>query len=167
MRFSRLGGIFLIGVVCLSNCKKTSPAPSVSRTPNLSLKKLGATSEWQLAPLLGKKTVLLAFFTTWCPYCNHSMPYLQQFYEKNQGRDLEVVGIDIDEPDAKVLPFAQKYGLTFPVLLTNADDQYSRHYPVRYLPTLYLIGKDGALIKKFEGFHPTIFDEIEAALKNK
>lgn len=88
------------------------------------------------------------------------MPYLQSFYEKNTAKDFVVVGIDVGEPESTVANFQKKHGLTFPVLMRGQDDASDAYYQVRYLPTLYLIDKKGQVVRRFEGFHPSMLDEI-------
>ncbi|MBI4370202.1 MAG: TlpA family protein disulfide reductase [Elusimicrobia bacterium] len=164
---------FIIGSgALLGGCKKestkTTQSPietqSVEMAQNLALPMAASSNQWELAPRLGKRPVLLVFFTTWCPYCNQSMPHLQGFYERNRAKNLEVVGIDLQEPRDLVEGFVKKYGLTFPVLLAEDQRLLRPGYPVRFLPTLYFINREGALVKKYEGFHPTALDEIATQL---
>lgn len=91
------------------------------------------------------------------------MPYIEDFYRKNKAKGLEVVAISLDESEEAVIEFGKKYGLSMPNLL-GSQSALGKNYPVRYLPTLYLIGKDGSLVRSFEGFHPSIFDEVSKAL---
>ncbi|MBI4063373.1 MAG: TlpA family protein disulfide reductase [Elusimicrobia bacterium] len=167
-------------LVCATGCKKqkadsTSPdprgsagaaagRPSSDAAVDLVLPIVGKGTEYQLASILGKKTILLAFFTTWCPYCKQSMPYLQGFYEKHRAKDFELVGIDLQEPNDLVEQFVKKYGVTFPVLLAQDQSVLYPHYAVRFLPTLYLISKEGRVTGKFEGFNPSVLDEVAKQL---
>lgn len=155
-------------IAFLSGCRK-QPAPKAilpqSNAPNLVLETLNTSRPWELGPLLGKKTVLLCFFTTWCPYCNQSMPQLESFYERHKSQ-LELIGVDIHESQDTVHDFVKKHGLTFPVMLSKDSSQHENTYPVRFLPTLYLISKQGQMIRKFEGFHPTMLDEIAKSINN-
>ena len=174
MSLAKLAGLFiaLSVFVALGSCKKeriVSPdivalAPALAapakQAPNLALPLVSSGATWELASVLGKKTVLLAFFTTWCPHCKRSMPYLQELYEKNDFNNLEIIAIDIEEKPEQARAFVKKYGLKFSVLLAEDQGAFARNYPVRYLPTLYLIGRDGSLVKRYEGFHPSILDEV-------
>lgn len=145
-------------------CSKSKSGPAVSGpAANLVMEAAGQKKTFELKPLLGQKTVLLAFFTTWCPYCNQSMPYIEDFYRKNKDKGFEVVGIDIEETEKDAVDFVKKHGVTFPVLMGKQND-FSENYPVKYLPTLFLIGKNGEILKTFEGFHPSVFEEISKAL---
>ncbi|GEM_PF-4808796 len=155
---------FLFGFsVFIGSCNKNAQNQASPTLSNLSLPILGSKSQWSLGPLLGKKTVLLAFFTTWCPYCNHSMPYLQDFYEKNKNNNFELIGVDLDESEAKLEHFNQKYGLTFP-LAVGQSETLGADFPVRFLPTFYLVRRDGRTVRKFEGFNPDILEEISRTI---
>ena len=92
------------------------------------------------------------------------MPYLQSFNEKNASRNLELVAIDLGESEDKVADFSKQFGLAFPVLLAQDQSVIETNYPVRFLPTLYLINRQGTQVRKFEGFHPSVLDEIAQQL---
>ncbi|MEK6543957.1 MAG: TlpA disulfide reductase family protein [Elusimicrobiota bacterium] len=145
------------------SCKKTGGKSAVKAAP-LILERAQGGGSFDISSLAGKKPILLAFFTTWCPYCKQSMPYLQRFHEKHQGKDIELVGVDANESRDKVVGFIKEHGLTFEVLLAGDNERLSQDFPVRYLPTLYLLGKDMTILKKFEGFHPSALEEIETLI---
>ena len=155
--------VLVIASLSLASCKKNSARSEPKLASDLSLPLVGTQSQWSLGPLLGKKTVLLAFFTTWCHYCNRSMPYLEDFYEKNKDKNFEVIGIDLDEDEAKARHFNQKYGLTFPLALGQSET-LGTDFPVRFLPTFYLVKRNGQEVRKFEGFSPDILEEISKAI---
>src|SRR6202035_4612386 len=48
------------------------------------------------------KTVLLDFWTTWCPPCRADAPSLDKLYAKYGGQDLMIVGISLSEERAIV-----------------------------------------------------------------
>ena len=51
--------------------------------------------------------VLVAFFTTWCPWCQDEMPLLETLYKKYKSKGLEIVGIGIQETKES-LPLSRK-----------------------------------------------------------
>ncbi|MFC1520903.1 peroxiredoxin family protein [Elusimicrobiota bacterium] len=152
-------------ISCNEDKKRSDNTPSAPLVGDITLPQVPSGKIWRLSSILGKKTVLLAFYTTWCPYCKQSMPYLQDFYEKNRDKKFEVIGIDIEEPEKEVAYFVKKYGLTFKVLLAQDASVIKKDYPVRFLPTLFLINKQGNLHKRYEGFHPSILDDVTALLE--
>lgn len=163
--------VSVLNFLVFTGCQKDSPSASAGskRTDlaaNISLPLLNGHGQWELASLLGKKAVLLKFFTTWCPYCNKSTPYIQSFYEKNKANNFEVIGINLEEDKGKVEKFQKKFGVTFPIVLAKDTSLFSESYPVRFLPTFYLISREGVVLRKFEGFHPDILDDISKSINN-
>jgi len=127
--------------------------------------------EFQLPSLEGQvvalndlrgKALLVNFWATWCPPCREEMPYLQQIYDEWSGKGLVLLAVDIGESSDTVESFMQSHKLSFPVLLdTNKD--IALEYNVRYIPTTFLIDKDGIIqVVKVSAFSSTA--EIEKIL---
>ena len=55
---------------------------------------------FRLADLRGK-VVLLNVSATACGPCRYELPVLKDLHDKHRPQGLEVVGVDIDEPDMK------------------------------------------------------------------
>ena len=64
--------------------------------------------------------MLLNFWATWCEPCVEEMPMLSELQDTYRGRGLRVVGIALDERE-RAAAFAQDLGLSYPVLLGEAD----------------------------------------------
>lgn len=91
------------------------------------------------------KTVLLNFWATWCKPCRDELPSMQRLYESLRLDGVEIIAISIDRnKKEKVKEFANKYNLTFPVLL-DPSQKVRKDYFIMGLPTSYLIGVDGKL----------------------
>jgi peroxiredoxin len=88
--------------------KKGTSAPSL-RLPAL------AGGELDLATLRGR-LVVLNFWATWCPPCVQEMPSLERLHRALGDEGLAVVTVSVDEDEAALRRFAQKHGLTFPIL---------------------------------------------------
>ena len=61
------------------------------------------------------QVLVVNFWATWCPPCIREMPDLQKIADDYQSRDVTVVGIAIDNPQA-VREFKTQYGLRMPIL---------------------------------------------------
>jgi len=106
--------------------------------------------------------VLINFWATWCPSCRDEMPYLQQIYEEWLGKGLVLLAVDIGESLDTVESFMQSYNLSFPVLLDTNQD-VALEYNIRYIPTTFLIDKNGIIqVVKVGAFSSTA--EIERSL---
>jgi thiol-disulfide isomerase/thioredoxin len=115
------------------------------------------------------KVVLVEFWATWCPPCRESIPELTTLSAKYADRGLVLLAISVDKGGdvaATVSSFAREHGVTYPVLLD--DGKVNTRFGVTSIPALFLIDKNGALVKQFTGFIPglgeTIAHDIEAIL---
>ena len=118
--------------------------------PDFQLERLsGATVT--LSDLKGK-VVLLNFWATWCGPCREEMPHLAKLYEKYRDQGLEILAITTDEKSdrAKVAPFVEKYGLTFPVLY---DEGIADAYGVNGMPSTVYVDAQGRTRYQTTGFY--------------
>ena len=99
---------------------------------------------WRLSEYRGKVT-LLDFTTTWCPYCLRDIPFLKKLHATYRDQGLEFASIYVQESQKKVVSFAEKHTLPYPVLL-DPDGTAAMSYGVRGFPTKVLIDRDGSLI---------------------
>ena len=114
-----------------------------------------------LADLKGK-TVLLDFWTTWCPPCLADAPVLDQLYRKYAGKELVIVGISVSEERDVVEKFLKKHPHSFPVVLTS-ENEMPRPYEIGTFPTYIVIAPDGTLTTAVEGDQG--FGELRKFLK--
>jgi len=63
---------------------------------------------------------------------------------------LAVVAVDIKEPREKVAEWVRANRTSFEVVL-DVDGQVTRQYEVTVTPTVFLVGRDGALVGKALG----------------
>lgn len=88
---------------------------------------------WQSADFKGR-AVLLNFWASWCEPCRAEMPSLQQAAALHGPGKLLVLAINFKEKPASALQFAERAGITLPVLL-DGDGQAARRWGVRIFPT--------------------------------
>ena len=102
-----------------------------------------------LSTLRGK-TVLLDFWTTWCPPCRADGPALDKLQSKYGGQELAIVGISVSEERAVVEKFLKQHPHEFPVTLTS-ENEMPRPFQIGVFPTYVVIGKDGAVSAAMQG----------------
>ncbi|MEI5907913.1 TlpA disulfide reductase family protein [Bacillus spongiae] len=95
---------------------------------------------------VGKK-VILNFWATWCPPCKEELPALQGFYDSNPNVELLTINID---PENDVKAFADKYKLTFPILL-DEDHLVEGGFGVLSIPTTILVNERGEIVENKVG----------------
>lgn len=98
--------------------------------------------------------VLVDFWATYCEPCLTSMPHLDALYQKYKARGFVVLGVSIDGPDsiAQVRAEAQKLGVHFPILLDQETRVVSLYNPKTSAPYSVLIGRDGRVLARREGY---------------
>ena len=109
----------------------------------------GAEGPRLLSELRGK-VVLVNFWATWCPYCRHEMPAMEDFYRNHRAQGFEIVALSYDETQAEVDAFMRREGYTFPAHL--ADPTASGAFGgVSRLPTSFVIDRAGRIRHKVSG----------------
>jgi len=102
-----------------------------------------------LAALKGR-TVLLDFWTTWCPPCQWDSSSIEKLNQKYAGNDLAIIGISVGEERAVVEKFLKKHPRTYPVILSS-ENEMPRPYDVNVFPTYLIISPDGTLATAEQG----------------
>ena len=46
------------------------------------------------------KLLLVNFWATWCPPCVEELPLLYAFFQDNKSKNLEILGLAVDQPSA-------------------------------------------------------------------
>ncbi len=131
---------------------QTTPRSQVA-PPDFELSTVDGRSE-RLSEHLGKEVVLLDFWATFCEPCLAGMPHLDALYRQHKSEGFVVLGIDIDGPDsiAQVKTTVSKLGVSFPILLDQETRVVALYNPKTSAPYSVLIGRDGRILKKQEGY---------------
>ncbi|WP_293779451.1 TlpA disulfide reductase family protein [uncultured Oxalicibacterium sp.] len=106
----------------------------------------------KLASFQGK-TLVLNFWATWCAPCVDEMPELVELQNEHDPEKLQVLGISIDSP-SNVRAFAEKYKITYPLLLAGIDGtELARLFGNQAggLPFTVIITPSGAVKKTYLG----------------
>ena len=70
-----------------------------------------------LSSLRGK-VVVLQFTASWCSVCRKEMPHLEkEVWLPNKDKEFILIGVDYDEPLERVIAFADKMKITYPMAL--------------------------------------------------
>jgi thiol-disulfide isomerase/thioredoxin len=102
-------------------------------------------TEVSLDSLRGR-TVVLNFWASWCPPCKDETPILNSVAEhyRRQGRNVVVVGVDVQDLREKALEFASSTGVAYPLLRDGTDDAM-RAFQVPRLPESFVIDPTGRI----------------------
>ena len=99
----------------------------------------------RLSKIVGKKVVLLTFWTTWCPCCQREIPLLNKLRLKYEDEGLEVISINIHEFPRYVRRYVKRKRIGYRVLL-DRDAKVAKAYKVMGIPTNIVIDKDGYIV---------------------
>jgi thiol-disulfide isomerase/thioredoxin len=127
----------------------------------------------KIADLVGKKVILVDFWTYSCINCQRTLPYITSWYEKYRGKGLEIVGVHTPEFEfEKIRENVQKaidrFGIKYPVVQDNDYGTWGA-YKNRYWPRKYLIDIDGFIVYDHigEGAYEETEREIQKLLKER
>jgi peroxiredoxin len=146
--------------------------PSGPKPPDFELPTLKGDTV-RLSDHLGKEVILVDFWATFCDPCMAAMPHLDALYKKHKDEGFLVLGISIDGPDsvAQVKSTVAKLGVSFPILLDQETRVVGLYNPKTSAPYSVLIGRDGGIIAKKEGYttgdSSSVDKDVEAALAKK
>jgi len=103
-------------------------------------------SEWN------NKLVLVNFWATWCGPCRDEMPLLNRARRELAGKDLEVVGISVDDDADAVGAFLKDSPVNYPILVGgNTDTLYQFGDGSGVLPYSVLFGRNGKILSQRAG----------------
>jgi thiol-disulfide isomerase/thioredoxin len=126
-----------------------------------------------LSSLVGKKVILLDFWTYSCINCVRTIPYLNAWYQKYAAAGLEIVGIHTPEFDfekniTNVQNAVAEYGIHYPVILDSNYGTWNA-YNNLYWPHEYLIDMAGYIVhdQVGEGSYPETEAEIQKLLDQR
>jgi peroxiredoxin len=167
----------MLGALGCASCSGSTPGAAGAqsggaRPPDFELSTLDGKTV-RLSDHLGKDVVLIDFWATFCDPCLASMPHLDEVYKKHKDKGFVVLGISIDGPEsiAGVKSTVSKLGVSFPILLDQETRVVALYNPKTSAPFSVLIGRDGGIIAKKEGYTTgdasAVDRDVEAALGTK
>ncbi len=112
------------------------------------------------------KAVLLNFWATWCPPCKIEMPWFEDLQKQYGPQGLQVVGIAMDDASKDdISKFAKAVGVNYTILL-GKDSVGDAYGGIPYLPSTFLIDRDGKVVNRILGLksRSEIEDDVKAAL---
>lgn len=116
-----------------------------------------------LADGLGRLT-WVNFWATSCEPCRTEMPAMQRLADA-YGDRLLILGVDWGESEASVRDFAERYGVTYPILLDPTLDNFYRWSSLDGLPRHYFVDAKGILVRQVIGpLDPTAMAALIAEL---
>lgn len=122
--------------------------------PDFSLPNYQGGGNVRLSDLKGK-VVLVNFYETSCPHCQHEMGDFNRVYRELKPRGFEIVGISLDQDGLldgaqQVSTIAHRFKVTYPLLIGN-EMVADRYGGINSVPMSFLVDRQGRLIRSFSG----------------
>jgi cytochrome c biogenesis protein CcmG/thiol:disulfide interchange protein DsbE len=154
------GGLLVIGVAALLLLpKESAPESEIQVAENKPAEVDFPAPDLQLRDLDGQpvsltdyrgQVVLVNNWATWCPPCRQEMPILEAYFRDHNHQDFTIVAIDAGDPADTVSAFVNQYQMSFPVWLDPSSFALNS-FRNNYLPSSYLINRDGQVVKAWSG----------------
>jgi cytochrome c biogenesis protein CcmG/thiol:disulfide interchange protein DsbE len=94
--------------------------------------------------------VLVNLWASWCVPCREEAPVLQDFYERNRGRDTTVVGINVQDNEDDALAFLREHPTGY-AQLRSVGDERSDAFGSTGVPENFLVEPNGDLALIWRG----------------
>ncbi len=119
-----------------------TPIPGEMAAPEFSLQdtkgKLHHLSDYRGRP------VIINFWTTWCPPCREELPSMNRAWHKLEEEGIAMLAINMGEDEDTIFIFSADYPTDFPILMDQSGEVIEQ-WPVKGLPTTYVIAPDGTI----------------------
>ena len=90
------------------------------------------------------RTVIVNFWATWCPPCREEIPSMNRAWHKLSGDGVVFLAINMGEDEDTIFIFTADYPADFPLLLDRTGEVIAQ-WPVKGLPTTYIVAPDGTI----------------------
>jgi thiol-disulfide isomerase/thioredoxin len=134
------------------NAATLGPVTRGAMAPDFSLPRVdGKPGTLSLSSYRGR-VVVLDFWATWCPPCLAALPMMHDLSREVESKGVTFVGVDSDGSQtspAEVTEFLSQHGGPYPVVYD--DGTAGERYRIKVLPTVVIVGKDGAVERVFIG----------------
>ena len=127
------------------------------------------TDNITISQLVGKKVILIDFWTYTCINCQRTLPYLTMWDRTYRDKGLVIIGVHTPEFEFEkkydnVLNEVKKWNIQYPVVQDN-DYRTWRAYANRFWPHKYLIDVDGNIV--YDHIGEGGYEETEARIQQE
>jgi len=96
------------------------------------------------------KVVLLDFWATWCGPCRAELPNVIATYKKYHDQGFEIIGVSLDQDQAKLTGFTKSMNMTWPQFFDGQgwQNKLAVKYGIASIPATFLLNGEGKIIGK-------------------
>ena len=137
--------IFLVQFVMAASIKD-------NQVPNSKIKMLNGEYA-KLSDFNEDGPVIINFWTTWWPFCERQLAYLDQLNANFTEAGLKVLAVNVNKPKLlnQVRPYINKRKYRFDVSV-DPRGKLAKQFGVIGFPVFFLVDKDGTVIHKSSGY---------------
>lgn len=109
------------------------------------------------------KVILVEFWATWCPSCVEMIPVLSKLHKRYSDKGLVILAVSLDRDGLGELGiFVHDNMIPYKVLMgdTRTGNAFGG---VSSIPTLYIVDREGRLVRKLNGYHS--YGQLEEQIK--
>jgi peroxiredoxin len=143
-----LAVITLSSLVLLGMAGRPKPLEPGKVAPTFTLPDL-AGEQVSLDEARGKVSFVM-FWASWCHPCMKEMPEVQATFEQYKSQGFQVVAVNFGESIATAQATADRFGLTFPVLMDRRGN-VAAEYRVLGLPLSFFVDSEGIVRERIFG----------------
>jgi peroxiredoxin len=96
------------------------------------------------------KPVIINFWATWCPPCREEIPSMNRAWHILEKEGVAMLAVNMGEDEDTIFIFTADYPADFPILM-DRDGAVIEQWPVKGLPTTYVVAPDGTIVYRAIG----------------
>ncbi len=151
--------ILLCAVMALTPLSMLFAAEMGSKAPDCELSSLKEMQSYHLQHFHGK-VIYVDFWSSWCPPCAKSFPFLNELEHDLKDKGLQVIGVNLDQTPEDAKTFLGKYPANFTVV-ADANGKCATDFDVKAMPASYLIDRNGVIRHVHLGFRAEEAKELK------
>jgi alkyl hydroperoxide reductase subunit AhpC len=138
----------LLGVVVLAS---SLSAHAIELGESVSEFEIPGFSQVQKFSELKGKWIYLDFWASWCVTCRQSFPFMNDMQTKLQGKNIQIIAVNVDVKKTDAERFLLQNPSKFPVAF-DPKGELPRKMNLKSMPTSYLINPQGKVVFMHAGF---------------
>ena len=112
------------------------------------------------------KVVYLDFWASWCKPCRQSFPWMDAMQKQYGDRGLVVIAVNVDEDRRDADKFLKDFPTSAQVIY-DTQGALATEYRLIGMPSSFLIGRDGSMVAKHQGFFEDSPAKFEAEIRQQ